>query len=289
MKYLQDISYNNIDEGIEYLQKNNLDFYLDKDEITIYHVYWYGNLTRKQLLCINSYLKTQDLKKTKLWVWLDYKTFTDKNINIIPKHNNIEIKKYTPTEEAKGTLFENNSHLNQEKNLKFRSDIARIIFLYKYGGLYYDLDMILLKNFKCLLGIEFCYMWADLKYGNNGLLRLFKKSQNCIDLMNKYNNTISPFNLKGQSFFLGYNKLIFTEDINIYCLPSVLFDPLWILDYKKQKSKYSKLNNFDDFFKTTDEDISIFFDNQIFAYHWHSRNNYNIEKDSYFNKLETMK
>ena len=49
MKYLQDISYNNIDEGIEYLQKNNLDFFLDKDEITIYHVYWHGNLTRKQL------------------------------------------------------------------------------------------------------------------------------------------------------------------------------------------------------------------------------------------------
>ena len=79
----------------------------------IFHVYWYGNITRKHLLCINSYLKTQDLLKTKLWVWLDYKTSSTANINIIPKHKNIEIKKYIPDKEAKNTLFENNSYINR--------------------------------------------------------------------------------------------------------------------------------------------------------------------------------
>ena len=42
MQYLPDISYNNIDKGIEYLQKNKFNFNLDKEEITIFHVYWYG-------------------------------------------------------------------------------------------------------------------------------------------------------------------------------------------------------------------------------------------------------
>ena len=70
------------------------------------------------------------------------------------------------------------------------------------------------------------------------------------------------------------------------CFPSVMFDPVWMLLDTKTKSKYSKLTNFDDFFKTTDEDINTFFDNQIFAYHWHSRSNVNIEKDSYFEKIE---
>ena len=42
----------------------------------------------------------------------------------------------------------------------------------------------------------------------------------------------------------------------------------------------------DESFKTTDEDINTFFDNQIFAYHWHSRNNRKIEKNSYFERLE---
>ena len=106
--------------------------------------------------------------------------------------------------------------------------------------------------------------------------------------MQKYINTISPFNLHNQRFFLGYNhKYIFTEDISILCLPCVMFDPVWVLLYTKTKSKYSNLDNFDNFFKKTVENIDTFFDGQIFAYHWHSRNDHIIEKDSYFEKLET--
>jgi len=279
MKYLLNISYNNIDKGIEYLQKNKLEFSSDKNEITIFHVYWYGILTRKQLLCINSYLKTQDLEKTKLWVWLDYKTFIDTNLNLIPKHKNIEIKKYVPDSEAKGTLFENKKFINNENYLKFRSDCARLLFLYNYGGLYYDLDMILLKDFNSLLNLEFCYTWSDKNRGNNGILRLKKQSDNCKHIMSKYK--------EGINMNIGTNKVIFTNDLNIYCLPSILFDPVWILHDNKVKSKYSKLNNFDNFFKTTDEDISNFFDNQCYSYHWHSRNNAKIEKNSYFEKFES--
>ena len=39
-----------------YLKKNKLQFYPDNNEEIIFHVYWYGILSRKQLLCINSYL-----------------------------------------------------------------------------------------------------------------------------------------------------------------------------------------------------------------------------------------
>ena len=118
------------------------------------------------------------------------KLLQNKNINLIPKHKTIQIKKHIPDNESKGTLFENNKHINNEKYLKFRSDLARIIFLYKYGGLYYDLDMILLKDFKCLLGIEFCYTWSIKNTGNNGILRLLKNSQNSVDLINKYLNIL---------------------------------------------------------------------------------------------------
>lgn len=287
MKFLKNVDYNNIDKSIEFLQTHKFNYYLPKEEKTIYHVYWYGELKRKQICCINSYLKTQDLSNTELWVWLDYKTYK-LSINKVPNHNNIIIKKYIPNEAAKGTLFEKHPYLNQQKYLKFRSDIARIIFLYKYGGLYYDLDMILLKDLKPLLGLEFCYTWSYLKQGNNGLLRIKKQSKLSIQLMEKYINTKSPFNLNGQSFFLGYNQYIFTKEIDIMCFPSAMFDPVWILTDTKKKSKYSKLSNFDDFFKKTDENINMFFDNQLFAYHWHSRNNYNIEKDSYFEKLEDL-
>ncbi len=174
MQFLKNVDYNNIDKSIEFLQTHKFNYYLPKEEKTIYHVYWYGELKRKQICCINSYLKTQDLSNTELWVWLDYKTY-ELSKNKVSKHDNIIVKKYIPDEEAKGTLFQDNSHINQEKYLKFRSDLARIIFLYKYGGLYFDLDMILLKDLKPLLGLEFCYTWSYLKQGNNGLLRIKKQ------------------------------------------------------------------------------------------------------------------
>ncbi len=278
MKYLKDIDYYDIDKGIEYLQKNKLNFYPKDDSIIIYHVYWYGYITRKQLLPIKSYLKTQDLKKTVLWVWLDFETYSEKNINLIPKHKNIVVKKYIPNNEAKNTFFENKKFINDKKYIKFRSDIARLLFLYNYGGVYYDLDMILLKDLMPLLDVEFCYSWSDKNRGNNGILRLKKKSKNCEQILKKYTHKTPQC--------VGTNKVIFTNDLNIYCFPSVLFDPVWILNDKKLKSKYGNLNKFDNFFKNTKENINTFFANEIFAYHWHSRNNNKIEKDSYFNQFE---
>jgi hypothetical protein len=280
MKYIPNISYTDVDMGIEYLKKNKFNYFLPKDEKTIYHVYWYGKIDRKQICCINSYLKTQDLNNTELWVWLDYETFDISNDNI-PNHKNIKIKKYIPNNEANDSPFENKKFLNYKNNLKFRSDIARLLFLYNYGGLYYDLDMILLKDLKPLLNLEFCYRWSNLDYGNNGILRIRKQSNLSIQLIKKYINT-----LKIKNFNINFNKLIFSKEIDIMCFPCVMFDPAWILTDTKIKSKYSKLCNFDNFFKKTNEDINTFFYNQIFAYHWHSRANYIIEKNSYFEKLE---
>ena len=277
MKYLTNINYDNIDKGIEDLKKIKFNYYPPDNEQIIYHVYWYGKLDRKQLLCINSYLATQNLNRTKLWIWLDYLTYSDSNKEIIPKHKNIEIKKYTPEQEAKETLFENKSFINEIKFIKFRSDLARVIILYKYGGLYYDLDMILLKDLMCLLNLEFCYSWSYKTEGNNGILRLKKRSDNCKQIMNKYLNI-------NKEFVVWYNQYIFNNDINIFCLPSVMFDPVWILHDKKLKSKYSKLCNLDYFFKKTNE--TIFFDNVLFAYHWHSRTDTIIEKNSYFCYIE---
>jgi len=282
MKYLKDIDYYDIDKGIEYLQKNKLSFYPKDDSIIIYHVYWYGDITRKQLLPIKSYLKTQDLKKTVLWVWLDFETYSEKNINLIPKHKNILIKKYIPNEQAKDTVLENNKIINNKIFLKLRSDLARILFLNNYGGLYFDLDMILLKDLLQLLGIEFCYCWSLKKTGNNGILRLFKNSEECKKLINKY-----KLLLQKKKFTVWFNDYIFTKDINIMCFPSVLFDPVWILNDKKIKSKYSNLNNFNNFFKQTNENLNNFFLNEIYTYHWHSRNNMSIENNSYFNKFES--
>jgi hypothetical protein len=290
MKFLENIDYNDIDKGIEFLKTHQFNFFLPENEKTIYHVYWYGTLGRKQILCINSYLATQDLKNTELWVWLDFETFK-KSIKLVPKHENIKIKKYNPGTESYNTPLEGKKYLKQNKFLKFRSDLARLIFLYKYGGIYFDLDLILLKDLKPLLGVEFCYTWGAFKRGNNALIRFFKKSKNCIEVINKYKNIminggdhVKKFNSKFK-YTIGLVHEVYSN-LNIICFPSVMFDPVWNLVDLKKKSKFSSLNNFDDFFKKTNENIDFFFNNQIYAYHWHSRNNSVIEKNSFFEKIE---
>jgi hypothetical protein len=292
MKFINNLDYQNVDKCIEQLKTfdiSSIEQYSVnyKENITVFHVYWYGTITRKQIASINSYLKTQDLKKTELWIWLDYSCY-DTQIHLIPNHQNIKIKKYEPLKESVNTLFENKTYLVNEKFIKFRSDLSRLIILYKYGGIYIDLDIFLIKDFTPLFGFEFCYSWSYKKAGNNAIVRLFKGSQNCISIMNKYCNFLKNYDEKFQFIVRFTHKEIYNDDLNIVCLPSIMFDPVWVLFDTKSSSKYSNLTNFDDFFRKTDEDITNFFDNQIYAYHWHSRNDFKIEKDSYFEKLETL-
>ena len=44
-------------------------------------------------------------------------------------------------------------------------------------------------------------------------------------------------------------KKIYNKEININCLPCALFDPVWLTFDCDESSRYSDLNNFDDFFK----------------------------------------
>lgn len=291
MKFIPNLDYQNADQCLEYLSKNKLNYYGNQD--LRFHVFWNGILNRRQLLCINSYLFSQNLSKTTLTVWLD--SNYEHNLKLIPKHPNILVKKYNALQESKGTPFENYDFINYNKNLKFRSDLARMMILYNYGGIYFDLDFILFQDLSCISNLEFLYQWGGVEGGNNALLGLKKGSNTTIQIMNKYikfltqgcNHTSEKYN-KDYNFKLGFTHELFSKEIDIFCFPSAFFDPIWILDFKKQTSKYDELNNFDNFFKTTKKKIKIetFFQGLLLGYHWHSRNDIKIENLSYFHQIE---
>lgn len=290
--------FENTDDCLDYFSNINLEpdnTFMDRYNSEIpfyYHVYWFGNLNNKHLLCVNSYLATQNLNKTKLIVWLDCENgYNFKNISLIPKHSNIIINNYNPNHLSKGTPFENKKFINiiDPSIIKYRSDLARIMILYKYGGLYFDLDLLLFKDLTCFVHLEFCYQWSNIQNrGNNALLCLHRGSNTCIDLFKKYCYYIET---ECKPFGLDFNRVIFNEPDKLLHLPCALFDPVWILLDTNSTSKFSKLRNFDDFFNTTDEKIintKDFFNNKIYAYHWHSRVNKNIEKNSYFDQLNNI-
>lgn len=316
IKSLDKEVYHNVDVCLDHFANLNLEIdsnfwndYPDEDIITemgdnyymvdndarnkfCYHVYWYGEFTEKQLLCVKSYIATQNLSRTKLIVWYEKKTIISYDIveKFTSNHNhyNVYFYEYDPDKMAKGTPFEGCDFINvtEPKKIKYRSDFARMLILYKYGGLYFDLDMILFKDLAPFLHMEFCYQWSNIDgRGNNALLSLHKGSPMCLKIMNKYVNKVGNKN-DPTPLNLDLNRVIFDNDLGLVQLPCALFDPCWILQDTNQKSKYSALSNFDDFFKRTDEDINMFFCNKIYVYHWHSRLKYNIEENSYMNRIE---
>jgi hypothetical protein len=101
------------------------------------------------------------------------------------------------------------------------SDVVRICVLYKYGGLYFDLDNMFLRDIKPLFSYRnFVYSWEWHNYANSAIMyvespqndAITKVVENCI-----VNKTCHP------------NKIFkFSSEIpGMYVLPTYVFDPSW--------------------------------------------------------------
>ncbi len=201
---------------------------------------------------------------------------------------NFSIKCYDFHTQKKGTLFEPYSFKYTEKSgVKFRADHFRYLILHKYGGLYFDLDVIMIRDLSCFLGIEFCYRWSNSNFGNNAIIHIRKGSPTSIEIMKK--SIQFKIKLKNRQEKTGDSlKFVFHKNNlpELHLLPSPKFDPVWkIFDYNLKSTK-TKMENFDDFFKTTNEKISLdTFCKGIYAYHWHNRFDIQPQSNSYFNQL----
>ncbi|WP_052496160.1 glycosyltransferase [Pedobacter lusitanus] len=182
-----------------------------KEQIT-YHCYWHGNIGRKQAFSIKSFLCTQDLTRCRVILWLDADNgYHNHEKNPILKEilHLIEVKIYDPYQEIKNTPWKNKKELvNEPENLAKRSDAFRFLILYKYGGVYFDLDVMFLKDFSSLLESEFCYAWETQPYANSAILSLKSKSEIATYILNKSSKkrTVLPWIILNYSDSL-LNKL----------------------------------------------------------------------------------
>ena len=134
--------YTDYREGLTYLG-----FLDDKDydypkEVVPFHVYSEFK-TPKELVALKSYLATQNLEKTKLIVWSDYDISDQENIQ--PYKDLADFKVYNSRELSKETPLENSElhfSLNYDQNHWMHSGIMRFLALYKFGGVYVDMDTI---------------------------------------------------------------------------------------------------------------------------------------------------
>ena len=205
------------------------------DKQVIFHCYWNGILNEKHLYSIRSCYYFNVLNnKHKIFLWLENNISNDINKEI---SKYCEIKFFSLKNEIKGSWLEN-------RNIVYiggwteKSNFYRMLFLYKYGGCWFDLDCLFLRSFDPLFinyEKEVCiYQWATKNYPNNAILiSLEAKSQ-----IMKNNINMILNRRKGW----GFQRAELTIDIkglNMLVLPCSWFDGAWInnpyFDYKERK------------------------------------------------------
>lgn len=239
----------------------------------IFHCYWNGTLNEKHLISILScYYFNVHKNKHKIILWLENNT---------PNQYNTEIEKYAEIRhfslnDEKNNCFLKDTMLYFNPILSFYSDVVRYLLLYNYGGVWFDLDCFILRNFDPLFynyENEICvYQWENQNFPNGAIyISLEPKSE-------KMKKNIEFIINRNRGW--GFCEALMTYDLplDMLVLPCSWFDAGWIdTPYNIGCDKFFKNSNmkydFNKFFKGS------------FCYHWHNRWNNTIEDNSIINQL----
>lgn len=240
----------------------------------IFHCYWNGELNEKHLISIESCYLT-NIKKHKnykiiLWVENEVNNFFFSEVS-----RYCEIRKFNLRKEIEKT-FLRKVPLRFNKQLAFYSDVVRKILLYKYGGCWFDLDVLFLKDFSKLFQKfkdSICvYRWGGESYPNGAIYF-----------------SLQPYNPDFEKNILfivqrhkgwGFQEALLTFDLplKMTVLPCEWFDMGWINN--------NLIFNWNSFFSSTDRKINLpEFAENSFAFHWHNKWSWPIQENSPIRQL----
>lgn len=250
-------------------------------EKVIFHSYWYGQIGEKQAFSLKSVLATQPRDTVELWLWLDlengYEGYAH-NEYLKPLLPWLQVRPFDADQEIRDTPYEQCVWMFHGPEPTFRADGFRLLELYKRGGVYFDLDVMFLKDLSPVLAAgEFCYAWERQPYANNALLYFKKESP--------LNRAIAEKALRLETFrpwhLLEYGDRNLSSCI-VY--PSAFFDPLW----QKKQEEPGLLHGFADFFTRPVTDGPAYavpleaqpFFPGVYAHHWHNQWRTEPDRDS---------
>ena len=273
-------------KGLEFLSEIKDEDYEYPEHTTLFHIYTEIK-SDKELECIKSFLATQNLEKTKLIVWSDY----DINDNplIQPYREYLDLRVWRPGVEAHGTPLQNMKHvLARDSKHWLQSDLLRILVLYKYGGVWADMDVVFIRDFKPILDQEYMYQWGGetdiaVEGACASVLAGFKESEFMHRLITGLiQSPVMPATtIWGKQLFAK----VWSQWPNFTIFPSTFFNTEWLITKTDRPFRESLLDGFSRI--TTSKDY-LFLD--AFAWHWHntSRKEAVIEEGSKFHQLQQI-
>ncbi|GJJ72640.1 hypothetical protein EMPS_04998 [Entomortierella parvispora] len=175
-----------------------------------FHIFWRGPISDKLSLAAHAFLFTQPLDRSRLHLWIDSSDFPGgkpenyaKNpfsqdlvldpirqyVKIHPWHQ-VEQESFAfpppPPSQSSENTDSVESTMTEGLTMKVNdvvppvalSDEARFLILHRYGGMYLDADVLLLKDMSPFYdaGVEFAYEWSNTEMYNTAVLRMNKGS-----------------------------------------------------------------------------------------------------------------
>ena len=253
-----------------------------------FHFYWRvpKDFGRKQVLPIKSTIVTQDLTKTKIILWSNV-DLRD-NSHIKPLLPYIELRIWNLSEEIKNTPIENTTVIKgtvDDPLCYLGGDLFRLLCLYKYGGVYIDMDVVVLRDFSPILEYEFMYQWGSsgtipsgnepILKQNGAIMRINKQSKLAHDLLEQLALTPARPNTTCWGTEL-YHK-VWLKNKNWFTFPCAWFNTEWGMSRTIQPFKKDFEGN----------ESSQLFDG-AFTWHWHNKWDEPIEIGSKFDILENI-
>jgi hypothetical protein len=149
--------------------------------------YWRSNLApfeRKQVATIKSFFATQNERFTDLTLYSDSDISSTTLLKELLERFSprFSFKVYDAVEMARGTVLEHWDLLKASDSYAYPdSDLFRLLVLYRYGGVYFDMDTLLMRDFSPLLDEEFVMEWScghrRLDFFDNSIIRFKKQSK----------------------------------------------------------------------------------------------------------------
>jgi hypothetical protein len=228
-------------------------------------------------------------------------------LKVMAKHTMYEdLVEWYLNEKAQGTAF--SAHKDDSFEAGF-SDFVRFFVLFLMGGIYFDADVLLIRDMWPLWGLDFSYRWSYLKRYNTAVLGLKPGSQACHLISTSAVATAEKFAKAGKSPFFGFHPHMITKILDahsqrgrggetpggaegrllVHMLPSPLFDPLWLhvdkYDNSGTRYPYQTFGGFFEEQGASVADVPTFFEG-AFTYHWHNFWTAEPAAGSYFSAFE---
>ena len=284
MRFLEDRRlYTDTDYCLEYCQSLPAHPQAGSGPAVLFHVYWYGELSALPVLSIKSFLTMHDPDQARLWLWLDaekgYATHRD-NPFIRPLLPLVTVRRFDPLQEVRGTFLDaelsrhlalrirKKTLLRPAGNLVHQADVFRLLILHKYGGVYFDADMLFLRSLQPLLhhipAREFCYQWSAQHYANTAILKMEREGD--------VSKTVMARALKIRNFQPWHLYQFSQDTTDLLCLPSPMFDSCWLSFDGQDQSRHIRFANFAGFFAPMEDVCPLeMFCPGAFTYHWHNQ------------------